>query len=298
MIKDSLAIIIATKDRPQELKRLLVSIKAQEIKPSQIIIVDGGDGDLGDILRSYSDFGIEYIKLIPPSLTKQRNAGIRAIRNDVTVVAFLDDDITLEKNSLVNMMKFWEYASQETAGACFNNMSEPFKKPGLAEKIFFVNSDRPGTILPSGFQSIPCAVNITMQVDWLIGCAMVYRRSIFNEFSFDEWFDGYARYEDVDFSYRVGKKYKMFVVAEAKVKHYVKLEKIENSFNLGKMEAINRLYFVKKNRNLSPILCCWSMLGIMLNNIFKVMFGHGARYRLRANGAIAGFIELFFKRKL
>ena len=295
MIRNNLAIIIATKDRPQELRRLLESIETQQAKPSQVIIVDGGDCSLGDVIGSYSDLGIDYLNVIPPSLTKQRNAGIRAIRDDISIAAFFDDDITLEKDSLTNMMKFWENASPDTAGACFNNMSEPFKKPGLGERIFLVNSCTPGRITRSGFQSIPCAVDNTMQVDWLIGCAMVYRKSIFREFIFDEWFYGYARYEDVDFSYRVGRKYKMFVVSDAKIKHFVKLEKIESSFALARMEVINRMYFVKKNHDLSPVLCCWSMFGILVNNVIKSLFGKGARFKFRARGSFSGFAEVLFR---
>lgn len=295
MIKNNLAVIIATKDRPQELSRLLESIKTQEVKPSQIIVVDGSDSGLTGLLSLYSYMGIDYIKVIPPSLTKQRNVGISAVKDDAVFVAFFDDDIALEENSLRNMMKFWENASQDTAGACFNNMSEPFKKPRLGERIFLVNANTPGRITRSGFQSIPCAVDKTMRVDWLIGCAMVYRKSIFKKLSFDEWFYGYARYEDVDFSYRVGREHKMFVVADAKIKHFVKLEKIESSFALARMEVVNRMYFVKKNHNLSSILCCWSILGILINNVIKALSGKGVRYKLRARGSFYGFVEVFLK---
>lgn len=298
MFKKELAIIVPTKDRPDDLNRFLQSLRRQEVKPTQIIIVDSGSKDLGDILNGFSNLQINYIKKNQPSLTFQRNVGIRMLKENASLVAFFDDDIALEENSLKNMMKFWENASEDVGGACFNNMSQPFKRPKFFEKIFIVNSELPGKMLPSGFQSIPCAVDRTMQIDWLIGCAMVFRKEIFREFLFDERFSGYARYEDVDFSYRVGKKFKIFVVADAKVKHFLKLERIEDSFALGKMEVINRLYFVKKNPNLSLFLCYWSLLGYFFNNSIKGLLGYDKRYKFRAKGNIYGFVEFVLKARL
>ncbi|MDD4910361.1 MAG: glycosyltransferase [Candidatus Omnitrophica bacterium] len=291
MFNEKLAVIIPTKDRPEELRRCLESIEDQGFKPAQIIIVDGGSRAVSGVVDSFSGLNIDYVRKTPPSLTAQRNAGIKMVRDGVSLVAFLDDDVALETDSLKNMMKFWEAASLDTAGACFNNMSEPFRRPAFLEKVFLVNADIPGRILPSGFQSIPCAVDRTMRIDWLIGCAMVFRRKVFEEFMFDEKFSGYARYEDVDFSYSVGKKYKMFVVADAKIKHFVKLENVGYSSALGKMEVVNRVYFVKKNPDLSVPLCYWALFGIFLNNIIKGLLGFDSRYKLRARGNLAGFLE-------
>lgn len=292
MFNHRLAIVIATKDRPLELARLLKSIQEQDFEPIQIVIVDGGSRASENILDGFACLNIEYVRHVPPSLTVQRNVGIRMLKRDVSLAAFLDDDITLEKNSLKNMAMFWKSASDDIGGACFNNMSEPFKEPGFLERVFLVNARIPGKILPSGFQSIPCAVKETMRVDWLIGCAMVFRKKIFEEFMFDEAFSGYARYEDVDFSYSVGKKYKMFVVADAKIRHFVKLENVGYSSALGKMEVVNRVYFVKKNPDLSVPLCYWALFGIFLNNIIKGLLGFDSRYKLRARGNLAGFLEI------
>ena len=293
MFKEKLAIVIPTKDRPDELNRLLESISIQEIKPIQIVVVDGGDMPVENLLKKFSVLNMDYVRSIPPSLTVQRNVGIKRVRDEATLVGFLDDDIILEDESLKNMIKFWETAPKDTAGAAFNNINETFNKPGFIEKIFFVNAEKPGRILRSGFQSRPCPIEEDMEVEWLAGFGMVFRRSIFNEFTFDEQFRGYARYEDVDFSYRVGRKYKIFVVRKATVKHLNRLENIQFSFSLGKMQIINRLYFVKKNPELSVLLWCWASLGLFLNNVVKGLLGYEQRYSLRAKGNIAGFFHAY-----
>ena len=110
---------------------------------------------------------------------------------------------------------------------------------------------------------------------------------------FDEWFSEYARYEEVDFSYRVGRRYRMFVVRDAAVRHLNRLEDTAFSYPLGRMEVINRVHFVRKNPDLSLGLCLWGLFGIWLNNIVKGALGLNLRYLNRARGNIAGFINLF-----
>jgi GT2 family glycosyltransferase len=61
--------------------------------------------------------------------------------------------------------------------------------------------------------------------DWLSGCCMAYRASVFGELQFDERlqrFGGYAMGEDVDFSHRVALKFgePLLVVPEGHVVHH------------------------------------------------------------------------------
>ena len=298
MFKEKLAVIIPTKDRPLELTRLLESILSQTIKPVQVVVVDGGGVPVDKLLKKFSTLNINYLRSVPASLTTQRNAGIRAVCEEATLYAFMDDDIVLERDSINNMVAFWQTASEKTGGAAFNLTNEPYKKPSLMERIFLVNAKKSSRVLRSGFQSKLAYLDETRPVEWLVGCAMVWRKDIFKEFMFDECFSGYARYEDVEFSYRVGKKYKLFIVADAKVQHLNKPEDINSSFSLGKMEVINRLYLVKKNSELSTPLCYWALSGVLLNNFFKGLLGADKRYARRASGNLAGLYTNIFRKQI
>lgn len=289
------AIIIPTKDRLDELCRLLDSISIQDEKPSQVIIVDGSNVQLEDKIRNMGSLNITYIRKTPPSLTAQRNAGIRALDKDITVAAFLDDDIIMERGSIKNMISFWDGCGEDVGGAAFNLVNEIYRKPSIVERLFFVSGVRTGSVLKSGFQGKVAFVEKNIRADWLVGCAMVFRKKIFDEFMFDEFFSGYARYEDVDFSYRVGKKYKMFIVSDARVRHLNRLEELSFSFPLGRMEVINRIYFVRKNKELSLGLCCWALFGIFINNMVKGIFTMNSRYINRAFGNAAGFAVSFLR---
>lgn len=295
MPNEKIALIIPTKDRLARLGGLLKSISFQEIKPAQVIVVDGGKESAKNVVEQFPNLSIDYVKSIP-SLTAQRNSGIKMLNQEITLVSFFDDDILLEKDTLKNMVKFWQSAPQDVGGAGYNNISDVYKRPDFFQKIFLVNSSTPGKILRSGFASNMGALDRTMRVDWIYGCSTIWRKEVFNEFMFDEWFSGYARYEDVDFSYRVGKKYKLFIVHEAKLKHFLSLENVKFSSKLGEMEIVNRLYFVNSNKELSRGLCYWGSFGILINNMFKGLLQKDKRCALRAKGNITGFLSTLFQK--
>ncbi|MFH1995924.1 MAG: polysaccharide deacetylase family protein [Candidatus Omnitrophota bacterium] len=289
-LKEKLSVIIATKDRPEQARRLLKNIESQEALPEQVIIADGGTEAVHFLAAEFPRLRVDYVRSIPPSLTRQRNDGIRAVAREATIVAFFDDDIVLEDGCLKSMMRFWESADTNTVGAACNITNQRYRHPGVLEKIFLVDADRSGRILRSGFQSKVCFQDETVRVDWLAGCSMVWRKSVFEECMFDEWFSGYARYEEVDFSYRAGKERSLYIVAGARIMHLKKdLEDLAFSFKLGKMQIVNRMYLVAKNQGLSIALCCWASFGLFLNNAVKGIIRRDQRYLLRAQGNIAGF---------
>lgn len=296
MPNEKLAVIIPTKERPDELRRILECISAQSLRPEQVIVVDGGTLSVKDLVAGFDDPKIDYVRVVPASLTAQRNAGIKAVREDMTLVAFFDDDVVLEEGAMKAMMEFWRDAPVDTGGAAFNITNEIYRCPGFFERFFLVNDPRPGRILRSGFQSRVARVDSTMQVDWLAGCSMVWRRRVFDDCMFDEHFSGYARYEEVDFSYRVGKKYKLYIVAPARIAHLSRSEEVSSSAALARMEVVNRFYFVKKSGSLSKGLCLWALFGITLNNIVRGIFAMNRRCLYRAWGDLKGLCDIIMGR--
>ena len=60
--------------------------------------------------------------VLPPSLTKQRNEGIKALDKDITLAGYLDDDILLEQDAVEAMLRFWEYCADDIGGS--NSLAE------------------------------------------------------------------------------------------------------------------------------------------------------------------------------
>lgn len=289
------ACIIPTKDRDLELKRLLNSTKDQDVLPQEIIIIDASATSTlpSEIDQGiYRPLNIKYVKAERACLAAQRNQGVALLGLDVQLVCFLDDDIVFCEGAFRAMSVFWQNASNQVAGAMFNIINE--KKPSALvffKKIFCTGSFERGIVLPSGYNTLMCPAEETMDVQWLVGAGMIYRREIFKEFSFDPWFEGTGLCEDLDFSYRVGRKYKLVLLADAKIEHLTGTVKRRRNVWFGRSQMTNRYYFVKKNK-LSTSLYCWASIGQFLENIALGVMSLSGHYFSRAWGNVLGFFEL------
>ena len=294
MSRFNVTLIIPTVGRRELLEQLLVSIRLQTVMPREVLIVNGGSDDLGSLTNKCSDIPVRCINSRPPSLTRQRNAGIAVVDPESDFIGFLDDDIILQPYTLKAMLDFWEQADSAVGGASFNIISDSFKPATLFERLFQVNALESGRVLKSGFNTKICSIEETKQADWLLGGATVWKKAVIEAFRFDEWFSGYAHCEDVEYSYRVGKKYRLMVVKEARVLHLSEPRvQISQEYNLGKMHVVNRLYFVTLNPDLSRLLCYWACFGLLINNISKGIFRLDMRYIKRAAGNFSGLALSF-----
>jgi GT2 family glycosyltransferase len=132
----------------------------------------------------------------------------------------------------------------------------------------------------------------TTYVRWLPSGATFYAREVLDQVRFDEWFENYSYLEDLDFSYRIGKKYKLAVVADARFYHYPSEVGRPSAYLFGKKEVLNRLYFVSKHPELSRPLCC---LALSIRSLMSVLLGltrFEADYFKRAAGNFAGALSV------
>ncbi len=285
-----IAYIIPTRNRPRMLARLLDSIKIQSVAPDQVIIGDGSDQPIESEIKSYLNDTISYLRIFPPGLTKQRNEGRKALREHITLVGYLDDDLVLEKDATESMMRFWETAPQVLGGAAFYIEDTPFNKANLLTKLFCINSGEKGKVMKSGSSTSYAPVSETLNVEWLCGGATVWRRNIFKEFSFDEWYRGWAYFEDLDFSFSISKKHKLALIHSAKVQHLPPplIPKKISAFN--KTHIIQQYYFVRKHHELSIAHFYWSVIGsIIISSLVGIK-----RLRPSQFAVVRGYISGLF----
>jgi len=286
--------IVATKDRPSELHRMLHSLEGQFRQSDEIIIVDGSVKSAENPASAFPGLSMDYVRCIPPSAAKQRNVGIQRVPADADFVGFLDDDVVIESGAVEAMRLFWERASEDVAGAAFNMTNHPvlagagFKMSALAERLGLYSS-RKGIVLPSGFQTMIGVVDEDMKVDWIPTTASVWRRKFVAPDSFDEWFNGYSYLEDLDFSFRIGKDHTLVVIAGARYEHLPAPSGRGNGFVFGRREVRNRVYFVKKNEELSLFRCYVTLTLRTLMSFWLFIRELNSYYLARAMGS---FIEL------
>ena len=139
-------------------------------------------------------------------------------------------------------------------------------------------------------------VSETILAEWLPTTAVTWRKKVFEEYQFDEWFSGYSYLEDLDFSYRVGKKNELAVVADAKYYHYPAASGRGNSYSFGKREVANRIYFVKKHQELSFFKCYAALIVRMFISLIFAAREKQASYLLRAWGNVGGLVQAIIRK--
>jgi len=270
-----ISVIIATKDRFEDVLTCLKSIFNQPVLPNEVIIVDSSDKvGLENIIKQNFDFKIKYIHS-KPGLTFQRNVGIKYASGDL--VSFFDDDVILDKKYFENIVKIFEKDISKKIGGVTGkivNQSDMKLISKIYRKIFCLSEIKRGEVKPSwSNNAIDSKIEQEISVQWLQGANQTYRREVFLDNLFDEALKGYCYMEDVDFSYRVGKQYHLLYSPFAKCIHNhqssptTRLKKREKQF----MFMINYHYLFKKNMKLTSrnIFChYWSFLGFIVRAVF------------------------------
>jgi glycosyltransferase involved in cell wall biosynthesis len=289
---DSLALVVPTKDRPREVRRLLESVRAQDIVPARVVVVDAGDGSLAPVASEFVDLDVSYLRAPRPGLTRQKNLGVLHAGEDVDLIAFIDDDIVLEAGALGAMLAFWREAGPEVGGASFNIVNAAPARSRMVPRLlrlFRMSADSYGTVLRSGFNTPITNTPATRFTEWLNGGSTVWRREILREHRFAEWFPGSGLCEDVWFSRRIHPRYRMAVVAPARVRHQEVGRSIRGEFGAGRAQVLNRLYVVRSDARLSMWQCLYALTGQLVLNLALGVATRDRGLLLRAAGNVSGF---------
>ncbi len=120
----SQAIIVCTRERPDDLRRCLASLVVARLAGSPIIIVDQSRSDDSEtVVRAFmAEHGdIEYIRSTRTGLSTARNEGANRARDDVLL--FTDDDCEVDPDWARSWAELFD--SNPTIGLGFGTVSAP-----------------------------------------------------------------------------------------------------------------------------------------------------------------------------
>jgi glycosyltransferase involved in cell wall biosynthesis len=216
-----ISVIIATKDRREDLKRLCKSLSNQTMLPDELLIVDSGD-HVG--LLSVEGINANHIFTDQKGLTVQRNIGIKNTNKNADIIFFFDDDIVLEDDYIEIIVNIFKEDIDYKIGGV-----DGF--PLQDGKMLYSKND---------------AYEIT-PVKSLYGCNMAFRVAAIKNLWFDEKLSLYGWLEDWDFSTAVSKNYKLLRCNQAYCYHMQSQDGRINGKKLGYMQIANRHYLNKKH---------------------------------------------------
>lgn len=270
------SVIICTKDREKDLLECVDSIKASTLLPEELVIVDAGkeNGIKAKLERKLKETPVQlkYIRT-EPGLTRQRNIGIKNSCGEV--VFFFDDDVILDKDYLKSVLKI--YSSSESNGKIGGvsgkiiNSKPPKFFVRIFRKIFLLS---PNGMLPPGFFDHTISPQKRSKVRIFSGCNMSYTKEVLKNLEFDENLKGYSFMEDVDFSFRVSRKYTLIQTSDATLVHKFAPNSRDGLKKRVAMEISNTSYLYKKNMPptlANHVLFSWSRLGVFLWMLLKCL---------------------------
>jgi len=110
MPRETLSIVICTRNRPVALAACIESLRTQIRRADEVIVVDGSTARLPARMRRRlrKRLGGTRIRFVatPPGLPRQRNLGATLAHG--SVVVFLDDDVVLERGYLEAIAAVYE----------------------------------------------------------------------------------------------------------------------------------------------------------------------------------------------
>ena len=250
---EDVAIIVPTKDRPEKVKRLLQSIVTLDCEVCRIIIVASGQ-DIQDVVMAFKPFlPVEYYTCESGQI-RQRNKGISMLDGSTKLVATMDDDAVFDKTAITEMVRFWNKSETDIAGVGFNIVNMPEHQHTWLRGILGISVPEFGRVLKSGINTAITNLKDSIKSQWLNGGATVWKQDILKSYHHREIRSGWAVFEDVIFSYPLGKKYPLYVCHNAKIK-IDGLADINEAPELyryrGKTQFLWGLYFVLSNNDLS-----------------------------------------------
>ena len=265
-------VVIPTKNRPEELKKLFASLMIQTQLPNQIIIVDQSSEDkiikdeLISILKS-KKIDLNYIcndKI--KGLVEAKDYSIKHCKHDI--ISFFDDDIVLQPEYLEKVaFAFNKYSKMVGA----NGVVEYAKKNYLQRFIFKITHK--GIFSDNRYEVVNSIGEKDMEpklVNTLSGGLSSWRKEIFNELTFDTK-NYFHSYEDKEFSIRINKKYPngMYIIPQAKLKHFHSEINRNKLIKLIKMNAFEVIMIYKKNKGES--LFGLDLLILLTSLVFKAI---------------------------
>jgi glycosyltransferase involved in cell wall biosynthesis len=233
----SVAVIIATKGRPQEVARLLETLAAQTVPPDFVIVSACGPDDIEE-----SGSRPQNVEIIfgAPGLTAQRNRALRLIRGKYDVVTFFDDDFIpsrfwIERIGLL-------FTAQVDVGTVTGwVLLDAVKEGGLpwSEGKLAVDEADSSTNMPTGS-------NYSIQPNSPYGCNMAFRLETIEGMTFDERLALSGWLEDLDFGLRAGTRGKIISTDLVWGVHLGVTNARASGLKFGYSQVVNPWYLMRK----------------------------------------------------
>ena len=282
-----LAVVVPTKNRPNELRNFLSSLWQQEFLPDQLIIVDQSVPSKTlnqEVEIKAKELEIKLSYLHDEEINGLVQAKAAAIPyNECSIISFFDDDIVLKKDCLKEMYQAFisNPKLQAANGLILNAPRESIFRRVIFELTHFgIYSDNRRKLFYELIDKKK-SERIPKKLNTLSGGLTFYRKEIFEKVPFDHK-NRFHAYEDKEHSIRLELSYpnSMYLIPKARLYHYHANSNRESDLIKVKNDNIEVIKLFKKYKKESffGIDLFFLLFGLFFNTMIKAMKFKNFRY--------------------
>ena len=254
----------------------------QTVLPGELCIVDSSEetparAKIEEMCQTVS-VPLSYHHPAPRGLTVQRNYGIDRTSGDP--VFLVDDDVYLEPDCHEEILKEYDRWGPELGGVRATPV-RPARPPKVSiwwRKLFGIGGWWPeasGKMKPGFWVEGVSIASGVRKIEYMTDWFMSFRREVFEHERFDESLSGYGHKEDVDFTYRVSRRWTLLQTPKARCEHYQTVTNRLPSHQLMRMNLGNQFYLHRKNMPQDfkhKAALWWGMVGLFVLNVGRGLF--------------------------
>jgi GT2 family glycosyltransferase len=238
-LNDRVSVVIATYSRYTDLQECLQSVFDLRVPPYEVIVVDSDSQDGTEKLRH--SFPIKFMSIRDRNSARARNLGISIA--DGEVVAFLDDDVVVDKDWVNQITR--PYVNDRVGGV--GGRVIPY---GTHAKSYVeTGKNDVGRVFSNGLVigNFDLPSKYLIKVDSFIGCNMSFRRKLLVKAGgFDENYAGTSYRDDTDLCIRIHRLgYALVYDSKALVWHKYRGKRVSGDWSYWYVR--NHVYFYLKN---------------------------------------------------
>ena len=281
----NLALIVCTRNRPDEINTFFNSLSKLHSIPETIILVDSSElANIRDVNYFEHHPEIHFTKIRSrPGLPYQRSVGWETLKamktqDSLKCVSFLDDDCTVNSKFFCEL-EGWVSKNPKFIGVTGIPTEVQQERGKRIKKIFGLYTDESGKVLKSGIAKVPTKDGTT---SWLPGLCMNINPTYLEIEKFKPDIRIYC--EDLEMSLRLLKHGELRVNSEMKYTHFIS-DKNREKDHLVTKYTLGMNYWMGRN-NYHPIkipFVIWSAIGIALIDVLTFIINRNKLNRLRGS---------------
>jgi GT2 family glycosyltransferase len=189
-----IGVAIATKGRPSEVGDLVAALAQQSVQAEQIVVSAVSPDDVAGLTEGGS---LSFV-FGSAGLCHQRNRALDRLLDKTDIIVFFDDDYLPSRTALEGCRRVFA-ESKDVVGLTGRLLADGINSEGvsLATALSAI----------AAYDAVPDqTVTFQRGLVGLYGCNMAFRTAAIGGDRFDEALPAYAWQEDIDFSYRIGRR--------------------------------------------------------------------------------------------